>query len=233
MTWPLDQIALASALFRIGRTPNPWAWPDWAKADLDGTFGNRWDDPGNTFRVLYAATERRTTFLEILSRYRPDPAVIADLQEIAGDDDSSQPGCVPRTLFNNRRLGEATVSGTFADIGSAHSLAHLRQVMAPRLVHYEIHDLDASAIKSSVPRRFTQELSRYVYELTDISKSRRSYDGISYSSRLGDDLQNWAIFEPASAAEGDKLIKIMACSKIQHDDPDLLWAIKLLGLTLV
>jgi hypothetical protein len=29
-------------LYRLARTPDPWAWPNWAYAGLDGTFGNRW-----------------------------------------------------------------------------------------------------------------------------------------------------------------------------------------------
>jgi len=28
-------------LYRLARVPDPWAWPDWAYAGLDGTFGNR------------------------------------------------------------------------------------------------------------------------------------------------------------------------------------------------
>lgn len=28
-------------LFRLARAPDPWKWPDWAYAGLDGTFGNR------------------------------------------------------------------------------------------------------------------------------------------------------------------------------------------------
>lgn len=30
---------------RVGRRPDSWAYPDWASADEDGTFGNRFDDP--------------------------------------------------------------------------------------------------------------------------------------------------------------------------------------------
>lgn len=26
-------------LFRLARAPDPWKWPDWAYAGLDGTFG--------------------------------------------------------------------------------------------------------------------------------------------------------------------------------------------------
>ncbi|HEV3321974.1 MAG TPA: RES domain-containing protein [Solirubrobacteraceae bacterium] len=69
-------------LYRLARAPDPWAWPDWAYAGLDGTFGNRWDDPLGSYRVLYASTRRVGTFIETLARFRPDLAVVAGLEEI-------------------------------------------------------------------------------------------------------------------------------------------------------
>jgi hypothetical protein len=45
-------------LFRLGRKPDPWNPPDWSRAQPDGTFGNRFDDPQGNYRVLYAATQR-------------------------------------------------------------------------------------------------------------------------------------------------------------------------------
>ena len=48
-------------------------------------FGNRYDDPNGEYRVLYASTERRTTFRECLARFRPDPAIVA--AQIRGEDD--------------------------------------------------------------------------------------------------------------------------------------------------
>ncbi|MGC2371774.1 MAG: hypothetical protein WA474_22080 [Candidatus Sulfotelmatobacter sp.] len=39
-------------IYRLGRKPDPWAPPDWAFAGPDGTFGNRFDDPDATYRVL-------------------------------------------------------------------------------------------------------------------------------------------------------------------------------------
>jgi RES domain len=59
-------------LYRLARMPDPWAWPDWAYAGLDGTFGNRWDDPLGSYRVLYACTRRLGAFIETLARFRPD-----------------------------------------------------------------------------------------------------------------------------------------------------------------
>ena len=38
-------------LYRLGRHPDPWVWPDWSYAAPDGTFGNRYDDPQGSYRV--------------------------------------------------------------------------------------------------------------------------------------------------------------------------------------
>lgn len=193
MTQPLASIEPGPILFRLGHGPDPWDWQSWAYAKPDGTFGNRWDDADGRFRVLYACTQRLGTFIECLARFRPDPAVLAGLAEI--DDDHSDPlvpaplmpGEVPKSWLSNRRIGMAAVDGNFAQIGHSQTLAWLNHRLATRLVHYHIPELDGSAIRLSVPRRFTQEISRVIYELTDAG--RRQYDGIAYLSRLGDEFE--------------------------------------------
>src|SRR5213080_3454499 len=84
-------------LYRLGRQPDPWAWLDWSYAGPDGTFGNRYDDPEASYRVLYASSQRIGTFLETLARFRPDLEVLAELEQIDGDDE--QPPGVPRARF--------------------------------------------------------------------------------------------------------------------------------------
>ena len=80
-------------LFRLAHRPDPWAWPPWTYCRR----ANRWDDPTDTYRVLYASTERRATFLETLARFRPDPVVVAGLAEISGNDEGALPsGAVVR-----------------------------------------------------------------------------------------------------------------------------------------
>ena len=149
---PLGSLEPPRPLYRIGRFPDPWAWPSWDYQHADGTFGNRWDDPQGRFRVLYATSQRLGTFLEVLSRFRPDPEVVAGLAEIAGEDDALAPGSVPRSFLELRLIGEATVRGRFADVAAAKSLAHLREALASRLVHHGLADLDASAIRSATRR---------------------------------------------------------------------------------
>jgi hypothetical protein len=53
----------------------------------------------------------------------------------------------------------------------------------------------------------------------------RAYDGISYRSRLGDEIDNRAIFEPAD-------LRDPATEPIAADDPDLLAVAARFGLTL-
>ena len=104
----LDTKAPNASLFRLGRKPDPWSPPDWSCAQPDGTFGNRFDDPQGNYRVLYAATQRVSCFVETLARFRPDLALIAELQAIAGADDHVPLGTVPSDWYEPRVMGEAT-----------------------------------------------------------------------------------------------------------------------------
>ena len=76
----LETAAPDGPVFRLARAPDPWSWPDWSQANVDGTCANRWDDPESTYRVLYASSTRFGGFLETLSRFRPDLTVTAELQ---------------------------------------------------------------------------------------------------------------------------------------------------------
>jgi len=179
-------------LYRLGREPDPWAPPDWAYAGEDGTFGNRFDDPRGTYRVLYASSSRLGCFLETLARFRVDVALAAALAEISGADDYVPLGVVPREWRHGRAMGAADAAGIFAAVGSSESLATLRAALASTIVELGLDDVDAAAIRSSVPRAFTQVVSRYVYDTG-------RFDGVNYRSRYGDEVENWAIFEPFTA----------------------------------
>lgn len=213
-------------LYRLARAPDPWAWPDWSYASPDGTFGNRWDDPRGSFRVLYACARRTGAFAETLARFRADLSVIAGLEAVNGDADAPSPDTVPRQWLEPRRIGEAATHGDFVDVGDADSLAILRHRLAARAIHYGLSDIDAATIRLSAPRGFTQEVSRLVYEWAE-----HAYSGICYRSRLGDQFVNWAIFEPATDVESR--ITPTNVREIDPDDPDLLEALLLLNLRLV
>lgn len=224
MTCDLEP-ATPGVVYRLGRRPDPWAYPDWSHAGEDSTFGNRWDDPEGSYRVVYSSSQRMGAFLETLARFRPDPHVSAGLAEIEGDeDDSVPPGTVPGSWLNGRLIGTAVLTGSFADVGRGRSIAFLRRQLAGRVLHYGLPDLDAAAIRLSAPRRFTQEISRFVYACT--TGGERQFEGIRYLSRLGDEVENWAMFEPGVPQRSES-------TPISRSDPDLLEALERLGLTLV
>lgn len=225
MTCDLEP-ATPGPVFRVGKGPDPWAYPDWAQVGEDGTFGNRWDDPKSSYRVLYACSQRLGALIETLARFRPDPEVVAGLAAIEGEDDETvlPPGRVPTSWFTTRRMGEGTLTGRFAYVAHGRSLAYLRTALAARVVHYGFDDLDGAAIRSSAPRRFTQEVSRAVYDCTEAGQQQ--FAGVRYASRLGDEFENWAIFEPGRPAEDQT-------SQIRTDDPDVVAALERLGLKLV
>jgi hypothetical protein len=132
----LDTKTPTAPLFRLGRKPDPWSPPDWSRAQPDGTFGNRFDDPQGNYRVLYAATLRVSCFVERLARFRPDLSLIAELQAIAGEDDYVPLGTVPSDWCEPRMMGEATVTGTYADIYCAGWVSRLRHELAQTAPHW-------------------------------------------------------------------------------------------------
>ena len=59
------------------------------------------------------------------------------------------------------------------------------------MLHHGLDDLDAGDVRRRAPRRLTQEISRYLFE-----HEGDAIAGVRYSSRLGDEFVNWAMFEP-------------------------------------
>ena len=224
MTSSLAAARPESAIYRVGRRPDPWAWPPWSYAGEDGTLGNRYDDPRGEYRVLYASSQRVGAFIETLARYRTDPAIVAEYAQIVVDDDfpTIAPGVVPRDWFDTRLLGTARHEGPFADVGHSTSLAHLRVALAPRLVRYGLDDLDGSDLRRRAPRAFTQEVSRYVFEHA-APEGAEAFVGLRYLSRLGDDIVNWAIFDGNEPRQP-------TAEKVARDDADLLEALATLDL---
>jgi hypothetical protein len=162
-------------------------------------------------------------FLETLARFRPDPAVIAGLEAILGEEPLDAAGVVPRSWLSRRSIGAAGVAGDFANVGKARSIGWLRRRFAADVVEFGLADLDAAAIRLVAPRRLTQRMSRTIYECSD--DYRRQFSGIVYLSRFGNEVQNWAIFEPGE-------INVTDITEVRPSDTDLIAALSILGLTL-
>ena len=222
----LEAATADGPVFRVARAPDPWAWPDWSQAGVDGTFANRWDDSEGEYRALYASSARFGALLETLARFRPALAVVAGLREVVGEADVLAAGVVPREWFDGRLMGVAELSGAYAEIGAVASLAVIRSRLAARALHHGLTDVDAAAIRAAAPRAFTQEVSRLVYE------SRTAADeplaGIRYRSRFDDGTDNWAIFEPAPGER--ESIRVRDVEPVLPGDRDVTRALSVLGL---
>ncbi|MGB9415548.1 MAG: RES domain-containing protein [Acidobacteriaceae bacterium] len=219
---PLDSAQLElriprEPIHRIGRWPDPWQPPDWAHAHLDGTFGNRFDDPQAYYRVIYTSSQRLGCFLETLARFRPDLTLLADLAEIEGEDDFTPLATVPASWLIARLIGTAQTDGEYADVYAPGWIALLRRELASTAVALGLSEIDAATLQAGRPRQLTQEASLVVF--------RRGLDGIFYRSRYGHSVENWAIFEPFP-------LRNTSAKAIVADDPDLQSALRLHGLTM-
>jgi RES domain len=204
-------------IYRLGRKPAPWSVPDWAAAGPDGTFGNRFDDPKATYRVLYASSQRLGCFLETLARFRVDPTILAELAEIDGENDYTPAGEVPVEWVQKRIMGSANLEGEYADICSSEWISRLRTLLAPHLRRFQVEDLDASVLQQTAPRSLTQLISEIAFH--------DRFAGIYYRSKYGHDIENWALFEPFQMTVLDLL-------PLQSNDPDLQRALVLHSLRL-
>lgn len=208
----------AGPIYRLGRHPNPWAPPDWSRAQPDGTFGNRFDDPTAYYRVLYASSQRLSCFLETLARFRPDLTLLAELQQISGDNDFFPLAQVPQAWCETRVLGTGTTAGVYADIYTTQWVGHLRTTLSAECLRLGLQDLDVAVLQQGQPRRLTQLASLEVY--------KGGLNGIFYRSRYGHDLENWALFEPFD------LQIVGNAEAVRPDNADFLAACKVLGIVI-
>jgi RES domain len=223
-------------VYRVARGFDPFAPPDWAFAKADGTFGNRFDDPGayrgipqeKRFRVIYCASEPAGAFGETVARFRKNPRLLAKLQQIE-DSDSLDPeidegGVIPEDFRLKRSIGATRLSDTllFADFRDGETLTILGRKLATWLERLGLDEIDLSTITSS-HRRLTQEASRYVYESSD--SGQPVFAGIRYASRLHADWDLWAIFHDRMVHAPEDI-----ASDIREDDPELQKAAEILGL---
>jgi hypothetical protein len=205
----------SGVIYRLGRVPDPWAVPDWASAGPDGTFGNRFDDPDGTYRVLYASSQRLGCFLETLARFRIDPNLAAELAAIEGEEDYFPLGEVPVEWLRKRMLGIATAGGEYADICSSEWISRLRKSLATQLRRFGVEDIDASVLQKTAPRTLTQFVSRIAFYA--------GFSGIYYLSKYGHDIENWALFEPFQ-------INVRDPEMVPVEDRDLQLALRLHSL---
>ena len=221
-------------VFRVSRGFDVFAPPEWSWAHEDGTFGNRFDDPGkyrgipqeDRFRVVYCATQRAGAFGETIARFRRSPRLAEGLQAVV-DEDSFEPelegGWLPEEWRFGRRLGSTRLDEglVFADFASAKTFQIFTEELAPVLVRFGMTEFDLSLITSR-KRRVTQEAARYAYELAG---GGQVFAGVRYLSRLNPAWELWAVFHDRMVHSPEELSET-----VREDDPGLVEAASVLGI---
>jgi hypothetical protein len=176
------------------------------------------------YRVLYASSQRLGCFIETLARFRVDVSFVADLALMQNcEDDFTAFGTVRRAWLKGRCIGTANVEGEYADIYALGWVSHFRTTLAGIAVKLGMKDFDLSSLEPAEPRLLTQRAARIAFEL--------GYAGVFYHSRYGHSIENWAIFEDWTMSERFPIYQATS-RKVAEDDPDLMEALKVLGLIL-
>jgi len=86
-----------------------------------------------------------------------------------------------------------------------------------------MEDIDLSSLERAEPRLLTQRAGRIAFEL--------GYAGVFYHSRYGHSIENWAVFEDWTMSDRFP-IRQPTSRKVGEDDPDLLEALRILGIVI-
>jgi hypothetical protein len=140
-----------------------------------------------------------------------------------GEDDFTAFRTVRREWIKGRCTGAANVEGEYADMYALGWVSHLRSALAGIAVKLGLEDIDLSSLERAEPRLLTQQAGWIAFEL--------GYAGVFYHSRYGHSIENWAIFEDWTMSERFPIHHANS-RKAAGDDPDLLEALRILGLVI-
>ena len=222
------------AVWRIGYEPDPWAWTDWAYAS-ERHFDGRWDAPAGEYRTIYAGSSYFACLVEVLARFRPDPELVAIANLIEEDElDAAMyatvdAGIVDPAWFAVRRVARADLSGSYCDVSDSTTIATLRQHFAAMAIRdFGLADFDASALLDSGPRALTQQVGRFIYQLS--FGESVPFDGVRFLSRHGADLELWAVFERSDDQARSRHLDHVSTATIDPADSEVVRALRLHSL---
>lgn len=223
-------------VWRIGYGPEPWRWVDWRHAN-GKPFTGRWDSPDANYRTIYAGTTLFAPLVEVLARFRRDPLTDTDMGDIVVEESDASlyptipAGVVDEGWFDVRLKARATLSGTFADVATAPTIAALRpaflQLARDR---YGTADFDTSTLQDSAYRVLTQLVGKDLFERTNPDGSP-TFDGIRFLSPHGADLELWTVFERSTGDDPSALLEDLEASPVRPTDPEVQAALALHHLT--
>ncbi len=225
--------AAGRSVWRVGRAPDPCAWTDRQYAGHQ-----RWDDADGNFRTVYAGGSLYGCYVEVLAYSRPDIepdgsdllAGITEDPEDAVEFPVPTAGSIPRDWIGGRMVTTAGLTGPYADVRSADTIAALRPDFLRLALRLGYPDFDAAALKSANPRELTQRVASSLYALTD-DRSSTILDGVRFASRHGDDLTMWGVFERPGDEPASQHLTRMTSRLVDIDEPDLRRAMNLHRLT--
>jgi hypothetical protein len=132
-------------------------------------------------------------------------------------------GTARRAWIKGRCIGTANVEGEHAEIYALGWVSHLRSPLAEIAVKLGMEDIDLSSLERAEPRPVDTAGRPERIELR--------YAGVYYHSRYGHSIENWAIFEDWAISERFPIHQPNS-RKLTDDDPDLLEALRILGLVI-
>lgn len=206
-------------VWHIGRAPDPW---DWIPQQYAGN--QRWDDALGAFRTVYAASSRYGCYVEVLAQYRKDPDMAAGMAAITVDPadasyETYPAGEIGMDWVSTRVISSAWVSGWFCDVTASKTIAALRPTFLPIARDLGLPDFDAAALKLATPRTLTQNVASFLYsQPTGIDGD--PFAGVRFSSRHGDELQMWALFERNGDDPRSKSLDVVEQHRPDPDDDE-------------
>lgn len=177
---------------------------------------SRFDDPmiergseQGGFSILYAGTDPKSTFLEVLFQYR---RAVTDFQALASGmilDVSERDmllgmgGTIPQDKLASSQLvsaGVRTIAPVF-DLTNSSAVQALRLSLAPSLIALGVDDLDFGTVLSN-NRQLTQGISRWLWSLTHDS-GQPLFSGIRYRSRFDPECICLALYQDRYEIDGN------------------------------
>jgi hypothetical protein len=151
---------------------------------------------------------------------------MAEIEENVELPESGTPGTIDAAWLEERLMGEAYIdNAVLANVAESKSIAYLNKTLSAVLIEFHIDEFDAAVLRMKAPRAVTQLVSRSVFEAS--TSTGASFAGVSYLSRLGDEIENYALFEGANWTLAHTKI-----SPIDPSDPDLVEVCELFGVTI-
>jgi hypothetical protein len=197
---PLHLTPAPTALYRVGRLPEPFIWRFPVENLLDSDNGpelggGRWDAPASEFETLYCADSPVVAFAETIAAYRPvgglEAKIAAATDEEEPDSEFDFPahtGELPDTYFepqqpspHGRALGKAVVIGDpmLVDVGHPDTHHELNSALGALLRRFHVDGFDRGVMMSQ-DRRITRPVAAYLHGIATGAV------GIQYESRYLD-----------------------------------------------